>query len=42
MKMIFLVINLCFCKMFSLIDRQRILNISNFFDPQNASAAGLC
>jgi len=29
MKMIFLVINLCFCKIFSLIDRQRILNIKN-------------
>ena len=40
-KMIFLVINLCFCKIFSLIDRQRILNIRNFFDPRNASVAGL-
>jgi len=30
MKMIFLLINLCFCKIFSLIDRQRILNIRNF------------
>jgi len=30
MKMIFLLINLCFCKIFSLIDRQRILNTRNF------------
>jgi len=30
MKMIFLGINLCFCKTLSLIDRQCILNIRNF------------
>ena len=29
-KTIFLVINLCICKIFSHIDRQRILNIRNF------------
>ena len=35
MKMIFLVINLRLCEIFSLIDRQRILNKRNFFDPRN-------
>jgi len=30
MKMIFLVINLCFREIFSLLDRQRILNKRNF------------
>ena len=34
-KMIFLVINLRLCEIFSLIDRQRILNKRNFFDPRN-------
>jgi len=29
-------------KIFSFNDRQRIVNIGNFFGQQNASVAGLC